>query len=39
MTAASASTASPRLGFFERFLSLWAALCLAAGIAPGHVAP
>lgn len=39
MTDASVSAAPPRLGFFERFLSLWVALCMAAGIALGHAAP
>jgi ACR3 family arsenite transporter len=27
-----------RIGFFEKYLSLWVALCIAAGIAIGHVA-
>jgi len=39
MTEASALTALPRLGLFERFLSLWVALCMTAGIALGHAAP
>ena len=35
------SVAAPRpaLGTFERWLSLWVALCIAAGIALGHAAP
>jgi len=32
------STASP-IGFFERYLSLWVAACIAAGIALGNLAP
>ena len=39
MTEISASAGSPRLGFFERYLSLWVALCMAAGIALGHAVP
>jgi ACR3 family arsenite transporter len=31
-------SASP-LGFFERYLSLWVALCIAAGVGAGHLAP
>lgn len=30
---------APRLGFFERYLSLWVGLCMAAGIALGHAMP
>lgn len=32
------STASP-IGFFERYLTLWVALCIVAGIALGQVMP
>ena len=32
------STASP-IGFFERYLSLWVALCIAAGIGLGSAFP
>jgi ACR3 family arsenite transporter len=28
-----------KLGFFERYLTLWVALCIAAGVALGQVAP
>ena len=28
-----------RLGLFERYLSLWVALCIAVGILLGHLAP
>jgi ACR3 family arsenite transporter len=31
--------ARPRLGLFERYLTLWVALCIVAGIALGSVAP
>lgn len=31
--------APPRLGLFERYLTLWVALCIVAGIALGSVAP
>lgn len=27
------------IGFFERYLTVWAALCMAGGIALGHMAP
>jgi arsenite transporter len=45
MTDTSASLASANrskaagLGFFERFLTLWVALCIIAGIALGHLVP
>jgi ACR3 family arsenite transporter len=32
-------TARPGLGVFERFLSIWVALCIVAGIALGHWFP
>ena len=32
-------TNPPRLAFFERYLSLWVALCMAAGLALGKLAP
>ena len=31
--------AAPRLGFFERYLSLWVALCMGAGILLGKLLP
>ena len=37
-TAAS-PTAAPAMGLFERYLSLWVALCIAAGILFGNLAP
>ena len=30
---------APRLAFFERYLSLWVALCMAAGVLLGKLAP
>jgi arsenite transporter len=27
------------MGIFERYLTLWAALCIVAGVALGHVMP
>jgi arsenite transporter len=39
-TAASVGGPSPTaLGFFERWLTLWVALCIIAGIALGQIAP
>ena len=29
----------PRLAFFERYLSLWVALCMVAGVAIGQTFP
>ncbi len=41
MTAAvqESSTPRPAMGVFERYLSVWVALCIVAGIALGHLAP
>ncbi|HTH16170.1 MAG TPA: ACR3 family arsenite efflux transporter [Magnetospirillum sp.] len=36
--AAKAAAKAP-MGFFERFLTLWVALCIVAGVALGHFAP
>lgn len=39
-TAAGAPVASqPRLAFFERYLSVWVALCMVAGVVLGKVIP
>jgi arsenite transporter len=37
--AATPKTASGGLGFFERYLSLWVALCMVAGVAAGKLLP
>jgi len=34
-----APAAQPAMGFFERYLSVWVALCIVAGIALGHLVP
>lgn len=31
-------TSKKQIGFFEKYLTLWVALCIAAGIAIGHIA-
>nr|WP_279323342.1 ACR3 family arsenite efflux transporter [Salinibacter grassmerensis] len=36
---ATAEKAQEGLGFFERYLSLWVALCIAAGVAIGQLIP
>jgi ACR3 family arsenite transporter len=36
---AIASTRHPQIGFFARYLSVWVALCIVAGIALGHAFP
>jgi ACR3 family arsenite transporter len=38
-TASSATTPARDLGFFERYLTLWVILCIAAGIGLGKLAP
>jgi arsenite transporter len=38
-TAPSATTPTRDLGFFERYLTLWVILCIAAGIGLGKLAP
>lgn len=37
--AGSNDSAKPSLNLFEKYLSLWVALCIAAGIALGHYLP
>ena len=37
--AVAARVDRPRLAFFERYLSLWVALCMAAGVVIGKLAP
>ncbi|RIA37234.1 ACR3 family arsenite transporter [Hephaestia caeni] len=36
---AGAAPARPAISFFERYLSLWVALCIVVGIALGHALP
>ncbi|MDM0019146.1 ACR3 family arsenite efflux transporter [Variovorax saccharolyticus] len=36
---AAAAPARPAIGFFERYLTVWVALCIVAGIALGQVLP
>jgi ACR3 family arsenite transporter len=36
---ASRTTIRPAISFFERYLSLWVALCIAGGIGLGHLFP
>ncbi len=38
-TADAAAAEPRRLAFFERWLSLWVALCMAVGVAAGHLFP
>jgi ACR3 family arsenite transporter len=38
-TTSSQAPARPGMGVFERFLTLWVALCIVAGIALGQAAP
>jgi arsenite transporter len=38
-TSQAASKAASGLGVFERYLSLWVALCIVVGIALGHLSP
>ena len=39
MSAEAAAPALPRIAFFARYLSVWVALCIVAGIALGHLFP
>ena len=39
VAAEGASAAKPALGLFERFLTLWVALCIVVGILLGQVVP
>ncbi|MCP2775300.1 arsenical-resistance protein, partial [Salmonella enterica subsp. enterica serovar Typhimurium] len=38
-TSAAATPARPTISFFERYLTLWVALCIAVGIGLGHLFP
>ena len=37
--AAGSVSARPSMGTFERYLTLWVALCIVAGIGLGHLLP
>ena len=37
--AAAGGIARPAMGFFERYLTVWVALCIVAGIALGQIFP
>ncbi len=37
--ATAKRSANPDMGFFERYLTLWVALCIIAGIGLGHLVP
>lgn len=39
IAAASSASAKPGIGFFERYLTLWVALCIVAGVALGQLLP
>ncbi|WP_234264985.1 ACR3 family arsenite efflux transporter [Hydrogenophaga sp. NFH-34] len=39
MSGAQAAAAQPAMGFFERYLTVWVALCIVAGIALGQWLP
>jgi arsenite transporter len=39
LTADKATAPASSLGIFERYLTLWVALCIVAGVALGHAMP
>ena len=39
IAAGSAAPAKPAIGFFERYLTVWVALCIVAGVALGQLLP
>lgn len=39
IAAGSSASARPAIGFFERYLTLWVALCIVAGVALGQLLP
>ena len=39
MSAGSGTVARPALGVFERWLTLWVFLCIAAGVVLGQLLP
>jgi ACR3 family arsenite transporter len=38
-TSAAARTSPPAIGFFERYLTVWVALCIAGGVVLGQMLP
>ncbi len=38
-TLAAAAPAKPAISFFERYLTVWVALCIVVGIALGQLLP
>jgi ACR3 family arsenite transporter len=39
IAAGAAASAKPAIGFFERYLTIWVALCIVAGVAFGQLLP
>jgi ACR3 family arsenite transporter len=39
ISAPAAASASPSIGFFERYLTVWVALCIVAGVTIGQLFP
>lgn len=39
IAAGAAASAKPAIGFFERYLTIWVALCIVAGVALGQLLP
>lgn len=39
IAAGAAASAKPAIGFFERYLTIWVALCIFAGVALGQLLP
>src|SRR6187402_2045297 len=39
LAAGASAPAEPAIGFFERYLTIWVALCIVAGVAIGQLLP
>ena len=39
ISAAGAASAKPAIGFFERYLTVWVALCIVIGVVLGQLLP
>jgi ACR3 family arsenite transporter len=39
IAAGASASAKPAIGFFERYLTVWVALCIVTGVALGHLLP